>query len=410
MAGGASSGPSEEDWKNYFRERGIGFPDGSKINYSSQAKMLIVRNTPENLQQLDILLRQLETVANKPLIMVEIKSIEVKETDMQELGFDWALGTSQDGGGVSYGVGSNLYMDPVTGNTYLKGKKSVGWMLNQGLNTVEKGILSAIRGDGSATNSTVVEKLNLFPALFGATHPFGSDNALNINLTINALDQNKRVETLSAPKVVTSNDVEAEVSLGKTYYFPDSWDTLEVEVDTGDNTSTVTITPPVPNFPEEGTEIGIKFLVKPQVLADNRTIRMSLEPSISTYEGDDRYDMYLYYDRYENGLPVMGQMHIPGERFSVYKPIINRREMKLECDLDNGETVVLGGLVKSNTTSRVDKVPLLGDLPLIGRLFQSHSDNAERTNLLFFVTARLLSYDGVPIERNNTPGLPDFNR
>ena len=398
-------GPSEDDWKNYFRERGVGFPDGSKINYSSQAKMLIVRNTPENLRQLDTLLRQLETVANKPLIMVELKSIEVSENDMQELGFDWALGTNN--GGVVDGLGKNIQsVDPVTGDITFKQGKDFGWLLNQGINTVEKGILSAIRGN--QVESTLVEKLNVFPAIFGSQTPFGSDMPLNINLTINALDQNTRAERLSAPKMVTSNDVEAEISMGKSYYFPDSWDTLEVEVDTGDNTSTTTITPPVPNFPEDPMLIGVNFKVKPQVLADNRTIRMVLEPSLSSYEGDDRYNMALWYDEYIDG--KISKSHQPGEMFSIYKPVIDRREMKIECDLDNGETVVLGGLVKSNTTSRVDKVPLLGDLPLIGRLFQSHSDNAERTNLLFFVTARLLSYDGVPIERNNTPGLPDFNR
>ncbi len=406
-AGNASKSASEDDWKNYFRERGINFPEGSKINYSSQAKMLIVRNTPENLQQLDTLLRQLETVANKPLIMIEVKCIEVKEEDYQELGFDWQFGSSSDGY-IRHGIGSNIVQD-VYGETYVRDadKKKIGWLINQGINTVEKGVLAAIRG---SNNSALIDKLNIFPALCGSSLPFGSENPLNISLSVYALDQNQRTENLAAPKVVTSNDVEAEVKLVKTYYFPDSWDTLEVEVDTGDTTSSTTITPPVPNFPEEGTPIGVNFKVKPQVLADNRTIRMHLEPNISQYLGDDRYDMYLYYDNYQNGVPVSGQMHVPGERFSIFKPIIARREMSVDVDLDNGETVVLGGLVQSLTTSRVDKLPLLGDLPLIGRLFQSQWDKAERTNLLFFVTARLLSYDGVPIERNQTPGVPDFNR
>ncbi len=406
-AAAGTKNATEEDWKNYFRERGINFPEGSKINYSSQAKMLIVRNTPENLQQLDTLLRQLETVANKPLIMIEVKCIEVKEEDYQELGFDWQLGSSSEKYGVQNGIGHGLYLDQRTGQTYLKDDNKIGWILNQGINAVEKNVLSSIRG---SDNSALIDKLNIFPALCGSALPFGSDNPLNISLSVYALDQNGRTENLAAPKVVTSNDVEAEVSLGKTYYFPDSWDTLEVEVDTGDSTTSTTITPPVPNFPEEGTRIGVGFKVKPQVLADNRTIRMHLEPSISQYLGDDQYNMYLYYDNYQNGVPVAGQMHIPGERFSIFKPIIARREMVVDVDLDNGETVVLGGLVQSDTTSRVDKVPLLGDLPLLGRFFQLQSEDAVRTNMLFFVTARLLSYDGVPIERNQTPGVPDFNR
>lgn len=403
---------SEEQWKTYFRKRGIRFDEGSKVAYRERSKQLTVLNTPENLQRLDVLLRQLETVDNPPLIMVEIKSIEVAENDYQELGFDWSIGNGGLSGTDTY-FGSNMTMAS-DGSTSRPDSKSIGWLIGQGVNTVANGIVKTIRGDTSendGTLSSIVNNWNIFPSLFGSQHPFGSDLPLNISLTINAMDQNKRTETLSAPKVVTSNNMEAKVVLATTYYFPESWDELEVEVDSGSNNGAPvkTVTPPVPSFPEEGTSIGVHFTVTPQVLADNRTIKLHLTPLISVYEGDDIWEIAIKYERYST---TGGWVKDPSldEIYPISKPIISKREMDVWVDLDNGETVVLGGLVQSKTYTRVDKVPILGDLPLIGRLFQSHAENAKRTNLLFFVTARLLSHDGVPIERDNIPGVPDFNR
>ena len=58
----------------------------------------------------------------------------------------------------------------------------------------------------------------------------------------------------------------------------------------------------------------------------------------------------------------------------------------------------------------MDKWPILGDLPLIGRFFQSQVEDVERKSLLIFVTARLVNNDGIPIRRNKSVGAPDFNR
>ena len=78
--------------------------------------------------------------------------------------------------------------------------------------------------------------------------------------------------------------------------------------------------------------------------------------------------------------------------------------------VNDGETLVLGGMVENETKTQIDKFPILGELPLIGRFFQSQSENAVRCNLLIFVTARLVGFDGQPIKSNNHLGSPDFKR
>ena len=96
--------------------------------------------------------------------------------------------------------------------------------------------------------------------------------------------------------------------------------------------------------------------------------------------------------------------------FDVWMPMISRRNLNVNVNVYDGETVVLGGMVDNTTISRVDKWPILGDLPLVGRFFQSHVENVERKSLLVFVTARLVNNDGIPIRRNKNVGAPDFNR
>jgi len=72
--------------------------------------------------------------------------------------------------------------------------------------------------------------------------------------------------------------------------------------------------------------------------------------------------------------------------------------------------VVLGGMIQNQVSNQTDKIPLLGDLPLIGRFFQSQSETSEKTNLLIFVTARLVDYNGVPVLRSKNTAAPDFKR
>ena len=90
--------------KRYFSLRGVTFNEGTSIDYDKRTGRLIVRNTLENLQRLDELIRQLDAI-EKPLIMIEIKAIEVTEQDMQELGFDVEELREQE---VDAGLGSDL--------------------------------------------------------------------------------------------------------------------------------------------------------------------------------------------------------------------------------------------------------------------------------------------------------------
>ena len=394
--GGPRASVNEEMLKRYFSLRGVTFNEGTSIDYDKRTGRLIVRNTLENLQRLDELIRQLDAI-EKPLIMIEIKAIEVTEQDMQELGFHWSMDM----------IGKNM------NNGELNRGAKQGWNFGQGQNMTS---VTRPGSDVTGVDGTVIDSWNIFPALFGSQHPFGSDIPLNILLTISALSQNSRTETMAAPKVMTSNGTTAEVRLAKSYQFPTDWETYEIEEDDG----TYIITPPAPSFDEE-EDVGVIFDVTPRVNSDNYTINLKVNPQISQYLGKDSYQIQVSgYTRQlttvretiEGNLVVRQEwVNTPQNIiFDVWMPMISRRNLSVNVNVYDGETVVLGGMVDNTTISRVDKWPILGDLPLVGRFFQSHVEDVVRKSLLVFVTARLVNNDGIPIRRNKNVGAPDFNR
>jgi len=98
----------------------------------------------------------------------------------------------------------------------------------------------------------------------------------------------------------------------------------------------------------------------------------------------------------------------------VILPEFTVRQVITTVNVWDGQTVVLGGLVASTTQSEVDKVPVIGDLPLLGRLFQSQTKTALKKNLMIFVTAtivdpagnRVHSEDELPFAQNSIPPQP----
>jgi type II secretory pathway component GspD/PulD (secretin) len=258
----------------------------------------------------------------------------------------------------------------------------------------------------SGVDSRIISKLNIFPDLLGSFHPFGGDKQLSLSLTINALDRSDRTEMVSAPKVLVRSGETAEVQMGKSYFFPTDWDELEVEIEDsdGDNGYSYTLTLPTPSFPDEPELMGTNFKVTPRVLTDGKTIRLDINPVIKSYVGKDEYYMDVLVYRDGKLSEAESQRNL-----AIWRPIIATRSLDLQVDVYHGETLVLGGLSDSISQSRLDKIPILGDIPFIGRLFQSHSEVSTRRNTLVFVTAKLMDSSGVPIRKTQSNfGIPEM--
>ncbi|MBO5899879.1 MAG: hypothetical protein J6Q80_04010, partial [Lentisphaeria bacterium] len=92
------------------------------------------------------------------------------------------------------------------------------------------------------------------------------------------------------------------------------------------------------------------------------------------------------------------------------QPFFHVRSIDSSVSVYPGATIVMGGLITEDRKAMDDKIPFLGDLPLIGRLFQSQSETQKRTNMLIFLSARLMKNDGTPLNSSKPTGMPDFNR
>lgn len=370
---------NSEDLKTFFKEFGISFDaEGSAINYANGK--LTMFNTPENIQRMSDTLAKLNTT--KQLIQIELKSIELSEEDCEDLGFEWSISSSS------------------THTHNSAGSTTVG----QGDYAVLGGPVSFL-GNAVGRTGSLLNGLNLFPDLFGSWKPFGIDQTLNISLTIQALDQNERSETISAPQVTVADGQQATIKLNTTYFFPNDWEELEVDFETSDGDTIRTVTPPMPEFGDE-TKIGTTLVVKPTI-RNNKIINLHLEPTIAAWVGKDTETIEAVFgDRAGNG-----EWNYHTENYEIWKPQIATRNFVVDVNVYDGETLVIGGLASSELETRLDKIPVLGDLPLIGRLFQRQSEKSIRSNMLFFVTARLLNEGGAQVNRiQNSGGIPDVNR
>jgi len=150
-------------------------------------------------------------------------------------------------------------------------------------------------------------------------------------------------------------------------------------------------------------EVGPVLDVVPYVLADGYTINLTLIPSFTEFNG---YDNPPNIPNVTSGLNVV--------QLPTVLPDFTVRQVITTVNIWDNQTVVIGGLISSSVSNTRDKVPVLGDIPLMGRLFQSQSKDTTKKNLMIFVTAtivdpagnRVHSDDELPFAQTSIPLQP----
>ena len=143
-------------------------------------------------------------------------------------------------------------------------------------------------------------------------------------------------------------------------------------------------------------EVGVVLEVVPDVSPETQMITLNMTPKVvSEPEWRDYGSEYTSSD---------GSV----QRLNIQQPFFHTREVATSISIYNGATVVMGGMITEVRTDVDDKIPMLGDIPLLGRLFRSRYEQSEKRNLMIFVTARLVDPAGKPIEDHDTSkGLLD---
>ncbi|MBI9020620.1 MAG: secretin and TonB N-terminal domain-containing protein [Verrucomicrobia bacterium] len=185
----------------------------------------------------------------------------------------------------------------------------------------------------------------------------------NWNLLISLLQENENTKTLSAPRILTLNNQEATIIVGQKYPI------IESDVSGGGNTDSVTVSL------DYYENIGIQLNVVPQICADGY-INMIVHPSVSSIASFVKA-----------GVGSVGNTNnVPLAEY----PIIKVRDAETQIMVANGETIVIGGLLEERETDGVFKVPFLGDIPILGRLFRRDTTDNATVDLLIFLKATII--------------------
>ena len=376
---------SDEKLRKFFVDRGIPFDERSSVIYNPRTHKLSVTNTRENLQKLDLLVREIDV--ETPLVLIESKVLEISVNDEEELGFDWTA-------------------------TYTNDKNSAyNFSFGSPLRSVAPSAVNAVEG---IVNDKLINNLNIIPNM-----NLNGGHQLNFYLTVSAVDRTDRLEQLSTPKVVVKNGDTAVIKMVRSMYFPDSWEAPDTEIDDGD----VAMETSYPEFGEPD-QVGIQFTVTPTVSTNKYTIQLDLEPTITELVGwtDYSYDMVIRRNPFEDedidtdteggeaATPNLAAMATTTDMFriNIKMPEISKRELVTKLKCFDAQTMMVGGMVLDKQVNMEDRYPILGDLPIIGRFFTKTANTSARSNLLISVSPRLISGDGIPINSRPGNGVPDF--
>lgn len=355
-----------EDVKAFFERAGVPFPQGTSIAYNSTISKLIVANTPDNLEKLEQILAALQITPSQ--IEIEARFVELNQTDLQELGLEWMLTddyeiATQKNAGTIGGTPSIVARENPNGIT--QGLRFFGFDSSSGL----------ISPAAATTAGTAVSPLGNILTIAGVlTNP-------ELQAVLHALDQHGASDILSAPRITTRSGVNAQIQVVREIIYPTEFETTQPQFGTSSFAGTTVVTPPlVTPGSFETREVGVILNVTPTVQPDGYSIDLVLAPEVSELEG------WLNYGS------TFGDFV-----FNIPQPIFNTRKVTTTIVIWDGQTVVMGGLIREQLTKTKDKIPLLGDIPLIGRLFRSEGEHSQKKNLMIFVTARLVDPAGKPI-------------
>ena len=397
---------TREGAKEFLEQQGVSFGiAGSSANFFPQTSRLIVRNTADNLELVDVIVEQANVAAPKQ-VEIEAKFVEITQNNLKELGFDWLLGPfnlNKKGsvalnGGTS---GTGAYVNPTDYPFPV-----------EGLNPVTSGN----RSGNLAINGNAIDSLLLGTAAGQVLAPgiFGVGGLLTdpqFQLVVRALNQKKGVDLLSAPRVTTKSGQRAVIEIVREFRYPTQFDAPQLPQTVGSLTtrgdssaiiplggaSSVPVTPTTPNH-FETRNTGVTLEVEPVVGPDGVTIDLNLVPQVVEFEGFINYGSPIlapsssFLNTVTGGLINSPQSVLTPN--VINQPIFSTRKVTTSVSVWDGQTVVLGGLMREDVQKTEDRTPVLGNIPIIGRAFRTNAEQHIKRNLVIFVTARLVNPGG----------------
>lgn len=319
--------------ENYLR--GLLSAEG-KLLYDIEQNSLMVVDYPENIKRLEEYLDEIDIPMNQ--VLIEARIVEVSLEGEHAMGVNWSL--FGDKRGIPLGQYSLYSTEPAAG-----------------LEHKHQGLAQAIAYKNTyyPPNQTTT----------GSEEPFTMtlfDE--NISIVVKALSNRLKTTVLSAPSITTVNNRKADIKVISQL----RWVVPTISVS---DAGTTTL-----SWAEGGgspQEVGIVLDVVPRITDDGQ-VAMELHPEIS--EQTDSLSLRA----------IAGATTID---YTI--PIISKRTANTKVVIGDGQTLIIGGLIKNNATKGETKVPLLGDMPILGHMFRSKKDTKLKTELLIFVSPKIIT-------------------
>lgn len=349
----AKAGEVAEAITEMLTERGR-----DKIKYDERTNVLIVTDIPTNLYKVRQVVEKLDK--KTPQVLIEARIIETTLTDDEKLGIDWNLKLAAVGASrpttLPFTVGGSL--------SYL-GLDVQDW--NKFMPRPEGQVSTTYTGEGIAVTDTTSEfplgitGLDIsqafdspFPVMDASAFTFGTLDFSKFSMVMEYLKSRRDTNVLSNPRIATLNNQEASIHVGTILPIP-----VREYNEERDEYTILTYTE---------KKIGIKLTVTPHVNVQSDIV-VELFPEISSLVGWEVWDA-------ARGLKG---------------PIYSTREAQTQVMVRDRETIMIGGLINEETTNYEKKVPLLGDIPGLGKwLFTKTESDVDRTEIIIFLTVHLI--------------------
>ena len=375
--------------RNFLQLAGVSFEGVAGSTLAFDGSQLIATQTPRNLERIRNILNRYNDVRQ---VEIEAKFMEVQQGALEELGVQWNLATKttqHNAAQATYTTGNGInrtladaFRNATTSQQISisgTGQPDGGLNLPAAAPTIPGGVLLGAGAGPLANISGIVGEFD-------------------VQAVIRALSQKSGTELLSAPKLTVLSGNPATITVAQELRYPQSYGQIQSQVGTGSvsggGSAGVSITS---GTPQEFTtrNVGVELKVTPTVEEDDYSVSLDLNPKVTEFEGFVEYG--------GPSVAISGGTTVtvpPG----FYQPIFAVREVTTKVTIWDGATLVMGGLTREDVKKVSDKVPVLGSLPIVGRLFRNQGESSQKRNLLIFVTANLVSPGG-SLKKQTVPGV-----
>jgi len=335
---GVSKSIADEQKKSSSKAKSRNSKNETSIEAHTETNSLVITAQPDVMRSLEKVIAKLDV--RRPQVLVEAIILEVFEGDGINLGFQWI---SEQGGMVQFNNGTV----PV-GSLAVAAKEAQN-------TTITKSVIGTENGKVTEYDETVEGDLTAAASLLAGVNGM----AMGIikgdwGAIIQAAATDTNTNVLSTPSITTMDNQEASMIVGQ-----------EIPILTGSAAGSNNSNP---FSTVDRQEVGIKLKVTPQI-NDGSAILLTIEQEVSSISGSTSVDI-----------------------------ITNKREFSTTVLADDGKMVILGGLIDEDVQESVSKVPVLGDIPILGHLFKSSSTTKRKRNLMVFIRATIIR-DGVTMNK-----------